>query len=103
MTFNYRHTTIYYAVEHLHSRHIVVMGHYGCGGVAAAIASPPPEPMSEADKGIQEWIKPIRDTYSSSDRLVYHIDHVQELLADATQRGDRQIQGKSRQQNHRRA
>ena len=59
---------IYYALEHLHAHHVVVMGHYGCGGVAAAIASPPSEPISEADQEIQEWIKPIRDIYASSDR-----------------------------------
>lgn len=62
------HTTLYYAVEHLHSHHIIVMGHYGCGGVGAAIGSPPAEPMSMADRGIQEWVLPIRDLYASSER-----------------------------------
>ncbi|KAF8889467.1 carbonic anhydrase [Mucidula mucida] len=62
------HSIISYSVEHLDSQHIVVMGHYGCGGVAAAIASPPPEPLNSFDEAIQEWIEPIRELYSSSDR-----------------------------------
>ncbi|KAF9008171.1 carbonic anhydrase [Hymenopellis radicata] len=62
------HAIISYSVEHLDSQHIVVMGHYGCGGVAAAIASPPPPPLDSFDEAIQEWIEPIRELYSSSDR-----------------------------------
>ncbi|KAF9008170.1 carbonic anhydrase [Hymenopellis radicata] len=61
-------TILSYSVEHLHSQHIVVMGHYGCGGVSAAIASPPPDPLSSFDQSIQEWIKPIRELYDSSER-----------------------------------
>lgn len=63
-----RNVPIFYSIEHLHTHHVVVMGHYGCGGVAAAIASPPSEPMSDADKGIQKWVRPIRETLASSDR-----------------------------------
>ncbi|KAG9221404.1 hypothetical protein CCMSSC00406_0008340 [Pleurotus cornucopiae] len=47
-----------YAVEHLGVSHILVMGHYGCGGVATAIAtafSPP-----DMTDPIQRFIQPIR-------------------------------------------
>ncbi|KAF8889466.1 carbonic anhydrase [Mucidula mucida] len=61
-------TIMSYSVDHLRSQHIVVMGHYGCGGVSAAIASPPAAPLNAFDSSIEQWIEPIRDLYASSDR-----------------------------------
>ncbi len=47
---------IQYAVEHLQVKHIVVCGHYDCGGVKAA--------MQAKDYGLlNPWLRTIRDVY----------------------------------------
>ena len=49
-------SVINYAVVHLKVNHIVVCGHYGCGGVRAA--------MQQSDLGIlNPWLRNIRDVY----------------------------------------
>ncbi|WP_369769437.1 carbonic anhydrase [Flavobacterium sp. WC2416] len=49
-------SVINYAVMHLKVNHIVVCGHYGCGGVHAA--------MQQSDLGIlNPWLRNIRDVY----------------------------------------
>jgi len=49
-------TVINYAVKHLQVKHIVVCGHYFCGGVKAA--------MEAKDLGIlNPWLRNIRDVY----------------------------------------
>jgi len=49
-------SVINYAVSHLHVNHIVVCGHYYCGGVKAA--------MQSTDLGIlNPWLRNIRDVY----------------------------------------
>ncbi len=45
-----------YAVQHLRVKHVIVCGHYECGGVKAA--------MGDADLGIiNPWLRNIRDVY----------------------------------------
>ncbi len=49
-------SVINYAVVHLKVNHIVVCGHYGCGGVYSA--------MQQSDLGIlNPWLRNIRDVY----------------------------------------
>ncbi|KAJ3572303.1 hypothetical protein NP233_g3181 [Leucocoprinus birnbaumii] len=62
------HSVLAYAVAVLGVQHVIVMGHYGCGGVAAAIASPPSTSMDVATSAVQTWIEPIRELYQSSNR-----------------------------------
>lgn len=48
--------TLYFAVDHLEVDHIVVCGHYGCGGIKAA--------MEPRDLGVLNgWLREIRDVY----------------------------------------
>ncbi|KXN86497.1 Carbonic anhydrase [Leucoagaricus sp. SymC.cos] len=62
------HAVLAYAVAELGVKHVIVMGHYGCGGVAAAIASPPAASIDAANGVVQDWIKPIRELFQSSNR-----------------------------------
>ena len=49
-------STINYAIEHLQVEHVVVCGHYGCGGVKAA--------MQCADLGIlNPWLREVRNVF----------------------------------------
>jgi carbonic anhydrase len=67
-----------YAVNVLQVKHVIVTGHYGCGGVLAS--------MSNKQFGlIDNWLRHIKD--------VYRI-HAKELDAinDETKRGDRLVE-----------
>jgi len=57
-----------YGVCVLGVQHVVVMGHYGCGGIAAAIDSAPKANIDVATHIIQTWIGDIRALYLSSNR-----------------------------------
>jgi len=49
-------SVVYYAVKHLHVSHIIVCGHYGCGGVKAA--------MSNQSFGfLDNWLVHLKDVY----------------------------------------
>lgn len=64
-------SVINYAVEHLHVNHIVVCGHYGCGGVKAA--------MQQSDLGIlNPWLRNIRDVYRIHKKELNSIENEEE-------------------------
>jgi carbonic anhydrase len=57
-----------YGVHNLGVGHIILMGHYGCGGVAAAMQPRPDTTNDPSQSSVQDWINPIRYTYSNSSR-----------------------------------
>jgi carbonic anhydrase len=63
-------SVLQYAVQVLKVKHIIVCGHYGCGGVRAA--------LSHQDLGlINKWLRNIKDVY------YFHKDELQGLESDA--------------------
>jgi carbonic anhydrase len=63
-----------YAVEVLKVRHIIVCGHYGCGGVHAAMAD-------QSHGLVDNWLRHIQDLYRRHDELAG--------IKDETRRADR--------------
>jgi len=60
-------SVIQYAVEVLEVKHIIVCGHYSCGGIAAA--------MEKKDHGlIDNWLRHIRDVYRFHQEQLDSID-----------------------------
>lgn len=67
-----------YAVEVLKVKHVIVCGHYGCGGVLAA--------MGNKQYGlIDNWLRHIKDVYR------YHHKEL-DAISDSTQRGKRFVE-----------
>jgi carbonic anhydrase len=57
-----------HGVHNLGVGHIILMGHYGCGGVAAAMQPRPDTTNDPSRSSVQDWINPIRYTYLNSSR-----------------------------------
>ncbi len=71
-------SVIQYAVQQLKVKHIVVVGHYQCGGVKAA--------MKSKDYGIlNPWFRTIRDVYR-------HYEDELELIVDEKEKYDRLVE-----------
>lgn len=68
-------SVLQYAVEVLQVEHIIVCGHYGCGGIRAACGN-------EQFGLIDNWLRNIKDTYQR------HIEEI-EACSDAATRQDR--------------
>jgi carbonic anhydrase len=75
---------VQYAVEHLKVKHIIVCGHYECGGVKAALH---PSDMGQ----LNSWLQTLRDVY----RLHRH---ELDAIADVQQRFDRLVELNVREQ-----
>lgn len=62
-----------FAVEYLKVKHIMVTGHYGCGGVKAA--------MDNKQLGLLDyWVRNIRDVYYQNQDIMDSIDDDQQRL-----------------------
>ena len=61
-------SVLQYAVEVLKVEHVIVCGHYGCGGVKAA--------MTHDDLGlINKWLRSIKDVYALHEaEILSHVD-----------------------------
>ena len=57
-----------YGVHALGVAHVIVMGHYGCGGVQAAMLPKPNTTGDFPSSSVQKWINPIRRTFLNSNR-----------------------------------
>jgi len=68
-------SVLQYAIDVLHVKHVVVVGHYGCGGVRAAMSS---QPLGLIDN----WLRHIRDV------ALWNRDELA-VIRDPDQRADR--------------
>lgn len=67
-------SVIQYAVEILKVRHIIVCGHYGCGGIKAA--------MEDRDHGlIDNWLRHVKDVSRFNSELLKGMDEHQKFDA----------------------
>lgn len=71
-------SVLYYAVEVLHVKHIILCGHYGCGGVIAA--------MNNKDNGfVNNWLRNIKEVYEKNKAEL-------EAISDIKQRENRLVE-----------
>jgi len=71
-------TVLDYAVNHLKIKHIIVCGHYGCGGVKAS--------MTNHNFGIiNKWLRNIKDVYR------FHREEI-EIITGEEQKVDRMVE-----------
>jgi len=71
-------TALQYAVDYLGIEHVIVCGHYGCGGVAAS--------MENKQFGLMDnWLRNIRDVYSREKEQL-------DTISDTTQKYRRLVE-----------
>jgi carbonic anhydrase len=66
-------SVIQYAVDVLKVKHIIVCGHYGCGGIRAALEG-------EAHGLIDNWLGHIKDVYRYHQTMIDGIENEQEKV-----------------------
>jgi carbonic anhydrase len=68
-----------FAVNHLKIRHVIVCGHYGCGGISAALSN------TDYEHVLNMWLRNIKD--------VYHIYKEElEAITDKEAKADRLVE-----------
>ena len=77
-TDNNVNAVVQYSVEHLKVKHIVICGHYECGGVRSALH---PTDMGQ----LNSWLQSIRDVYRIH-------QHELDSISDPTKRYDRLVE-----------
>jgi carbonic anhydrase len=71
-------TVLEYAVNHLKVKHVIICGHYNCGGVKAS--------MTQHNFGIiNKWLRNIKDVYR------FHREEL-DAIADEEKRADRLVE-----------
>jgi carbonic anhydrase len=71
-------SVLYYAVEILRVKHIIVCGHYGCGGIGAA--------MGNKDNGfVNNWLRNIKEVYAKNSIEL-------DIIADAKRKENRLVE-----------
>ncbi len=79
-------SVLYYAVDVLHVKHIIVCGHYGCSGIIAA--------MENKDNGfVNNWLRNIKEVYEK------HITEL-EAISDIKSRENRLVELNIHEQVH---
>jgi carbonic anhydrase len=77
-------SVLQYSVEYLKVKHIIVCGHYGCGGVLAA--------MSNRQHGlIDNWLSNIKDVYRQNEKKL-------SVITDEKERAKRLVEYNVKQQ-----
>ncbi len=74
-----------YAVMHLKVKHVIVCGHYGCGGVKAAMGN------NDFNQILNMWLRVIKDVYR-------HNRGELEAITDINERADRLVELNVREQ-----
>jgi carbonic anhydrase len=79
-------SVLQYAVEVLHVKHIIVCGHYGCGGVLAAMGN-------NSNGLVDKWLRNIKEVYEK-----HHVEL--EAIREEKVRGNRLVELNVMEQVH---
>ena len=71
-------SVVYYAVKYLKIKHIMVVGHYGCGGVIAAMSN-------TSFNFLDNWLVSIKNVYSKYQNQL-------DIIEDEQKRADRLVE-----------